>query len=82
MAIDVSAADLMKLLVQPWPGSGFIVPSPIADARLEPDGGSRRYSGGDFLGWYFADLDKAEAYVVSLARKGLPPKENLVQREG
>ena len=78
---EISAADLMRLLVYPWPGSGFIVPCPPADLMTVPDGGSYYGDGRGFRGWYFAEKDAAEAYVVSLARKGLPPEENLVQHE-
>ena len=70
MTQDVSAADLMKLLVYPWPTGGFVVFPPIANPMTSPDGA--RYCGDErgFRGWFFAEKDAAEAYVVSLARKG------------
>ena len=67
---EVSTDALMRLLVYPWPTSGFIVPSPPADPRTVPDGGSYYGDERGFRGWFFAEKDAAEAYVVSLARKG------------
>ena len=70
MTPDVSAADLMKLLVSPWPTSGYIVCSPPADKFETPNGGSYYGDERGFRGWFFAEKDAAEAYVVRLARKG------------